>query len=95
MAKRKGATGTASKAGYRPTKRRADELKREIRNFNKRLNRRLKTVPEHEKMFYPEPWRYTEVLNRLGSSREATRFLNDIQIYKGEGLKLTQYKGNR
>lgn len=94
MVKRKGTTGTSPKAGYRPTKRRADELKREIQNFNKRLNRRLKTVPEHEKMFYPEPLRYKEVLNRLGSSREATQFLKDLKLYKGEGLKLSQYEGH-
>lgn len=93
MAKRSKGGRSADKAGYQPTAAKAQQLKRAVENFNKRINRRLAKVPEDQRQFYPTPLKYSEIKSRLTSTRELNKVIQTLDLYRDTGLQLTEYKG--
>ena len=93
MARGKGTAGNTAGGAYKPRKQTADKLRRAVENYNKRVVRRLKSLPEQERPLYAQPIKYKDIKGQFNSAREIQTYIGELNLYRGKGLELQEFGG--
>ena len=91
MAQRKGSSSESveAKAKYNPGKQQIEQLKREIRNYNRRLQRAIKITPS----VLPPKLSYSEEVKKIKSAKGFKRRIKTLKSFTAEGLEITAVDG--
>lgn len=95
MASRKGAGAESAKAKakYNPSKEQIAQLKREIKNYNRRVAARLKTTATELQPALPPKLDFKTEVGKIKSAKGFKRRIKAIQSFKGEGLDILSVDG--
>ena len=95
MAQRKGSSSESveAKAKYNPGKQQIEQLKREIRNYNRRLQRAIKITPSELRDVLPPKLSYSKEVKKIKSAKGFKRRIKTLKSFTAEGLKITAVDG--
>lgn len=95
MAQRKGSSSESveAKAKYNPGKQQIEQLKREIRNYNRRLQRAIKITPSELRDVLPPKLSYSEEVKKIKSAKGFKRRIKTLKSFTAEGLEITAVDG--
>lgn len=90
MARRK--DGYTTEAGYHIGPKTYEKLRREIKNYNRRLARAQKKDPTLAE-FMPRKLKLSEEREKIASQKEANLSIRELQTYTSENLQVTEIQG--
>lgn len=95
MAQRKGSSSESAeaKAKYNPGKQQIEQLKREIQNYNRRLQRAIKITPSELRDVLPPKLSYLEEVKKIKSAKGFKRRIKTLKSFTAEGLEITAVDG--
>lgn len=95
MAQRKGSSSESveAKAKYNPGKQQIEQLKREIRNYNRRLQMAIKITPSELRDVLPPKLSYLEEVKKIKSAKGFKRRIKTLKSFTAEGLEITAVDG--
>lgn len=95
MAQRKGSSSESveAKAKYNPGKQQIEQLKREIQNYNRRLQRAIKITPSELRDVLPPKLSYSEEVKKIKSAKGFKRRIKTLKSFTAEGLEITAVDG--
>ena len=88
MAKRQTARRYQAPSGYRYTRNKYLELQRAVKNYNRRVRRAQSNAGPLAEDFIPPTIRFSEVRDRVSSTRDVNELIYRLNMYRGEGFEL-------
>lgn len=93
MVKRPKGGGYKTSSGYTIRKDNYEKLRRAIKNFNARITRAKAKAGPFLLGAYPETVKITNLRENIKSKRDLDKIVRQLEMFKGEGLQLTEYGG--
>lgn len=95
MAQRNGSSSESveAKAKYNPGKQQIEQLKREIRNYNRRLQRAIKITPSELRDVLPPKLSYSEEVKKIKSAKGFKRRIKTLKSFTADTLEITAVDG--